>query len=86
MLKAGRRDEATAHVWNVFERAPSLELYARLRERGGGIATRRAMEFLQARLAAPTAAGWGHPADLLISILMQESLSDAARAAVRSRR
>ena len=32
---AGRREEAEAHLWRAFEKAPSLGLYAQLRQLGG---------------------------------------------------
>ena len=50
LAKAGRKKDAEAHLWRAFEKAPSLELYARLRKLGGKAARERARQFLEARL------------------------------------
>jgi len=83
LSKAGRKGEAEAHLWRAFEKAPSLELYARLHKLGGESARERAMKFLNARLAGEKRSGRKHSADLVIHILMDEKMFDAAWATVR---
>jgi len=83
LSKAGRKSDAEAHLWRTFEKAPSVELYARLRKLGGEAAHERAIAFLEARLAEETRTPWHNPADLLIRVLMHEKMFDAAWAAVR---
>lgn len=83
LSKASRKGDAEAHLWRAFEKAPSLELYARLRKLGGTAARERAVEFLEARLGKEQRTRWHYPADLLIRILTQEKMFDAAWAAVR---
>src|SRR5207245_1393572 len=75
-LKAGRKSEAEAQLWRAFEKALSVELYARLRELGGEAAHERAIAFLEARLAEETRTPWHNPADLLIRVLMHEKMFD----------
>ena len=67
----------------VFEKAPSLELYERLRKLAGAAARDRAIEFLKAQLPREAPTRWHSPSDLLISILMHEKMQDAAWAIVR---
>ena len=78
LSKAGRRDDAEAHLWRAFERQPSLDLYARLRKLGGKAARERAVEFLKIPLAKKERARWSAPGDLLIRVLMQEKMFEAA--------
>ncbi len=83
LSKAGRKADAEAHLWRAFEKAPSLELYSRLRKLGGAAAHERAVKLLEARLVKEQRTPWHYPADLLIHILAQEKMFDAAWAAVR---
>ena len=83
LAKAGRKDEATAHLWRAFEKTPGLELYGRLRKLGGKPARERALAALEARLAKEEPTRWHAPADLLIGILTQEKMFDAAWTALR---
>jgi hypothetical protein len=82
LVKAGRKKDAEAQLWRAFKKAPSLALHARLRKLGGKTAGLRAIEFVEAGLAKQAASPWHHPADLLIRILMEEKMADAAWAAV----
>jgi uncharacterized Zn finger protein len=81
--KAGRKEEAAALLWRVFEQAPSFELYRQLRKLGGKVATPRALAVLKASVAKPRASFWGYPADLLVRVLMHEKMFDEAWAAVQ---
>jgi tetratricopeptide (TPR) repeat protein len=83
LLKADRKGDAEAHLQRAFETAPSLDLYARLRKLGGKAARERAVTSLEARLAHEERTWWHSPADLLVRILMQEKMFDAAWAAAR---
>jgi uncharacterized Zn finger protein len=83
LSSAGRSTEAAAHLWQAFEKAPSLNLFARLRDLGGDAARERALAVLETRAAKRERVGWSSPADLLIRILMQEKMFDAAWAALR---
>jgi uncharacterized Zn finger protein len=83
LSRAGRKKDAEAHLWRALEKAPSLELYTRLRKLGGKAAGERAVEFLEARLVKQEHTRWHYPADLLVRILMREKRFDAAWAAVR---
>jgi uncharacterized Zn finger protein len=84
LSKAGRKRDAEAHLWRAFEKAPSFDLYARLRKLGGAAARERAVKLLEARLVAERRTRWHHPADLLIRILTHEKMFDPAWAAVRN--
>jgi hypothetical protein len=80
LAKAGRKKDAATQLRRAFEKAPSLELYAKLRKLGGEAARDSAVTFLETRLAAKTAGPW-NVADLLVRILMEEKMFDAAWAA-----
>lgn len=80
---AGRVHDAEAHLRRAFEKAPSFELYARLRQLGGTAAREHALAFLEAGLAKETRNRWDSPADLMIRILKHEEMFDAAWAIVR---
>jgi tetratricopeptide (TPR) repeat protein len=82
LSKMGRDDDAKAHLWRAFEKAPSLKLYARLRDLGGEDAHDRAVKFLENRSSQGRGTAWYNPGDLLIRILMQEKAFGAAWAAV----
>jgi hypothetical protein len=82
LCAAGRAADAEAHLWRAFGKAPSIELYARLRGLGGDDVRERAVGVLEARLAGKDRALRDSPADLLVRILMREELPDAAWASV----
>jgi len=83
MGKAGRRQDASTLLWRAFEKAPSLDLYKRLRKTGGKKARDRALAWLEQRLAKEKASPWNSPADILIRILISEDMFDAAWEAAR---
>lgn len=83
LLNAGRDGDAEKHLWRAFQRAPGFELYLRLRAIGGEAAHDRALDALEARLAAPGQDRWLGRADLLVRILMHAEQYDAAWAALR---
>jgi tetratricopeptide (TPR) repeat protein len=63
LAKAGRKSDAEAHLWRAFEKAPSFELYARLRKVGGESARERTVKLLEARLVTEQRTRWHHPAN-----------------------
>jgi len=83
LLELGRRGEAETLLWGVFEKAPSRELYGRLRAIGGDTARDRALAALGVRLAGEKAMAWRFPADLLVGLLIDEGMIDAAWATLR---
>jgi tetratricopeptide (TPR) repeat protein len=84
LVKAGRATDAEAVVRRAFERAPTFGLYEDLRRCGGKAAGGRAIGFLRERLGKGKPAGRGYsPADLLVRILMDETMFDEAWAVVR---
>jgi tetratricopeptide (TPR) repeat protein len=83
LLEAGRQADAQERLWRAFEKAPSLEIYARLSKLGGEAGRDRALQQLEAQAATQRPANWHHPADLFVRILMQEKMFDRAWAAVR---
>lgn len=83
LAKAGRKADAQAHLWRVFEKEPSFELYERLRKIGGNGAFGRAIEFLQARLGKVRTSNWVFPADVLVRVLKHEKMYDAAWVTMR---
>jgi tetratricopeptide (TPR) repeat protein len=82
LSKTGRSGDAEAYLWRAFEKAPSLELYARLCKLGGKHAGESAVKLLETRLIGDEPTRWHSPGDLLIHILMHERRFDAAWAAV----
>jgi uncharacterized Zn finger protein len=84
LSKAGRKADAEALLWRTFEKAPSLELYKQLRKLRGKTALERIIGILETRLAGKERAGWYGPADLLVSILIEEKRFDAAWAVART--
>lgn len=83
-LGAGRTGAAESLMWRAFDRQPSLDLYQRLRAIGGEAARDRAIAALRARLAkSPPQSRWSSPANLLIRVLMAESLFAEAWEVVR---
>ena len=83
---AGRREEAEAHLWRAFEKAPSLGLYAQLRQLGGASVLQRVTRILEARIVLNERAHWSAPANLLADILMEEKMFDEAWAVVGKHR
>lgn len=83
MAKVGRKDDAESQLRRIFEKEPSVTLYGRLRGLGGEAAREWALKFLEARLAQKAASFWNGP-DLLVQILMQEKMFDAAWIAARN--
>lgn len=81
---AGRSGEASAVLWRAFDKRPSLDMYQRLRALGGISARDRALATLGAQLAkGPLKSRWSSPADLLIRVLMAESMFTEAWDTVR---
>ena len=78
LAKMGRESDAESHLWRAFEKAPTLELYERLRKIGGEAAHRRALQLLEALCHRKRSVGWQNPADLLVEILLQENAHDQA--------
>jgi len=83
LAKSGRKADAEAHLWRIFKKEPSLELYTMLRKLGGEDARKRALKLLEDLTAKEPRKGW-RSGGLLIRVLMQEKLLEAAWAAVRS--
>jgi hypothetical protein len=83
LSKAGRNEDAEAHLQRAFEKAPSLHLYTRLRKFGGEKMLDRAVGLLEAKQASGERIRWFQPSDLLVRIWMQEKMFDAAWAVVR---
>ncbi len=84
LVKAGRKEDAAAHLWKAFEKEPGLQLYRRLRKIGGKAACGRALSCLDARLAVDKPLQGDQSAVILIEILMEEKMFDAAWAALHS--
>jgi len=82
LSKAGRKADAETHLWRLFSKHPSLDLYGRLCSLGGAVARERAMSLLEEKLSSGKQIGWSSPADLLIRVRMQEKMFDAAWGAV----
>jgi tetratricopeptide (TPR) repeat protein len=78
LSKANRKTDAETHLWRAFEKAPSLELYERLRKLGGTPARERAVALLEARLVAGAGGPRFGASDLLIRLLIREKMFDAA--------
>jgi uncharacterized Zn finger protein len=72
LSKAGRKQDAEAHLWKAFEKAPSLALYAALGKSGGPAARGRATESLEAKLASEDRAQRSGRAELLIRIRIEQ--------------
>lgn len=83
LTKANRKTEAAAHLWRAFEKAPSVELYGRVRELAGEPARERALGLLETRSAKEAGEGWTGSSDLLIRLLIKENMFDEAWAALR---
>lgn len=84
LLRAsGRTAEAQSLLSRSFKKAPSLELYQRLHKFGGLAGRDFALNFLEAGLAREDRAARHHFSELLIRILLEEKLFDAAWSNVR---
>jgi hypothetical protein len=86
LAKSSRKPDAEAHLWRAFEKAASLDLYKRLRQVCGGAARDRALRLLEAGIERERPDAWHHSADLLIRILIDEKMFDAAWDSVRKHR
>ncbi len=83
LLKSKRKSDAEALLWRTFERAPSLELYGRLRSISGAPVRERAIAILETRLAKEKPGqGRSSPA-LLIQVMLKEKLFERAWQIVR---
>lgn len=82
--KAGRKEDAAAHLWKVFEKAPGLQLYRRLRKVEGKAVRDRALAHIEGRLAAAKPLEGGQLAATLIEVLIEEKMFDAAWTALRT--
>lgn len=80
--KAGRNEDAAAHLWRAFERAPSFEIYTRIGKLEGA-ASRRALAILEASAGKQRTGFWGFPADLLVRVLIHEEMFEEAWTAVQ---
>jgi hypothetical protein len=83
LSEAGRKADAEALLWRTFEKAPGLELYKQLRQLGGKAALERIIGILETPSAGKERPGWYGTADLLITILIEEDMFDAAWAIAR---
>jgi len=83
LVRARRKADAEAHLWRAFEKAPTFELYERLRKIGGKAGTERVIEWLQSRLIKKNRSDWHYPADLLVRVLTHEKMYDAAWTTLR---
>lgn len=79
LARNGRASDAEAHLWRAFEKMPTFELYARLREIGGDIAGKRAVEMLE-RLCAREEGrrSWHGGSNLIVKIHLNEKAFDQA--------
>jgi uncharacterized Zn finger protein len=82
-LETTRKHDAVALLWRAFEKAPSLEIFARLRELGGASSRDRAIGLLERRCAGKQRATSHRPSELLVELLMREKMFDEAWTAVR---
>jgi|AGTN01.3.fsa_nt_gi Uncharacterized conserved protein len=80
----GRAGDAETLLWKQFECRPGLELYRHLKAAGTTATVRdRAIAVLRAQVAkGGRRGGWSSPADLLVRLLMDEKMYDAAWEAV----
>jgi uncharacterized Zn finger protein len=83
LTKVGRNGDAESHLWRAFERAPTLDLYKRLRKLGGEAAHQRALQSLEVLCTRKALTGWHNPANLLVEIQLQEKAFDKAWASFR---
>lgn len=78
LVKRKRKADAEALLWRAFAKAPSLELYRKLRLIGGTAARDRAIALLETQLAKAMPRQWHFPSTLLIEVLMEEKRFDRA--------
>jgi hypothetical protein len=88
LSRKGRKEEAAAHLWRIFEKSPSLDLYQRLAKLAGAGARERAIGFLEAQSASGERGArgrwsWNGPQEVLVKILTHEKAFDRAWAAAR---
>jgi uncharacterized Zn finger protein len=83
LSKAGRKDEAEAHLRRAFDKTPSLNLYENLRAIVGVTARESAIRLLESRLAIENSMRRVQLIELFVRILMHEGMYDAAWAAAR---
>jgi uncharacterized Zn finger protein len=88
LSRKGRQEEAAAHLWRLFEKSPSLDVYQRLVKLAGPGARERAVGFLEAQSASGKRGArdrwsWNGPQEVLVEILIHEKAFDRAWAAVR---
>ena len=82
MTEAGRTADAVTLARRTFEHEPGLSSYRRWRNLAGETACEPAVALLETRARKAPPSKWGHPADLLIDILMEEKDWTAAWRAV----
>ncbi len=83
LSKAARKGDAEACLQRAFEKAPSFELYSRLRKLGGEAARERVVKLLETGQVRGERMRWHNPSDLVIQIWMHDRMFDAAWTAVR---
>ena len=81
---AGRRSDAVDRLWATFHKAPSMPLYRRLRAFEGEAVRDRAIRRLEERAARSEQTRFRSSREILVEILMDEGLFDAAWTAVRT--
>jgi uncharacterized Zn finger protein len=72
MTEAGRTSDAIALARRTFEKSPGLSEYRRWRNLAGEAAREPAVTLLETRARNAQPSRWGHPADLLVDVLMEE--------------
>ena len=82
LTKAHRKPDAEAHLWQAFEKRPSLDIFKQLRKIGGLPTVERAVTVLEARLGKKSDTTWHNRADLLVEIYMYEKRFDDAWSSV----
>ena len=82
MTEAGRMADAITLARRTFEKNPSLAAYRRWRNLAGEAAREPAIALLETRARNAQPSKWGHPADLLIEVMMEEKDWTAAWRAV----
>ena len=83
LSKAGRKPDAEAHLWRLFKKQPSFDLYTRLCDIGGDAARGQALSLLESKQESGARDLLNSSTNLLIGIWIHEKMFDAAWAAVR---
>ena len=83
LSKAARKGDAEACLQRAFEKAPSFELYKRLRKLGGEAARERVVRLLETGQVRGERMRSHNSSDLVIRIWMHDKMFDAAWAVVR---